>query len=278
MDKAILIPANPKRQFRGGQQEGSIEAHAAKILNYGAVFWRLVAPGDWVAAEFPHAEIRKGYLYDVSLRKVTHTCDISWIKPMSELSYGESHMYFLENFEGQEHFQEVSELFYVLNITEIRKLEQPLSLSQFRKYSDGEPVKLVRNYCIVQNPESEEAKNIRVNMADYCDSEPRMGHMRVNVIRADRTVDRMGHGVIFYYEKTGSENRIPVAFLKEYDWFHGSPESVDVLLFDLDPALVTQAGDDGDQIVKEVMDFIPEFLESKGNNKSRGRITTWWNA
>jgi len=278
MDKAILIPANPKRQFMGGQQEGSIEAHSEKILQCGAVFWRLVAPGDWVAAEFPHAEIRKGYLYDVSIRKVTHVCDISWIRPMSELSYEDSHMYFLEAFESQEHFQDVSELFYVLNITAISQLEQPLALSQFRKHRNGEPVKLVRNYCIVQNPESGEAETISAISAGFSDSETRMGNMKINVIRTDRTEGKMGHGVIFYYEISGPENRLPVAFLDEYRWLHGTPESVDVLLFDLDPALVAQTGVDGDQIVAAVMDFLKEFIRNKGVDKSRGCVTTWWNA
>ena len=158
MNKAILIPANPFRKFLGGQDEGSIEAHEKKIREQGAVFWRLIAPGNWVAAEFPHAEIRNGYLYDVSIKKVTHTCKISWIRPMSELSFEDSHKYFLENFQSQDYFCKVAEAFYVLKITDIRLLNQPLPPSEFRKYNNGEPVKLVRNYCIVRNQGGKEPK------------------------------------------------------------------------------------------------------------------------
>ena len=151
MNKAILIPANPFRKFLGGQDEGSIEAHETRIREEGSVFWRLVAPGNWVAAEFPHSEVQKGYLYDTSRRMVTHSCDISWIRPMSELSYEESRQHFLEDFDNREHFEKVSELFYILNITAIHPLTQALPLMKFNKYQNGEPVKLVRNYCIIQD-------------------------------------------------------------------------------------------------------------------------------
>lgn len=98
MIKAILIPANPARKFLGGQDEGSIEAHAARIKKAGAVYWRLVAPREWIAAEFPHSEIRRGFLYDVGIQRVTHSCEIDWVRPMSELTLNESQAYFLEVF------------------------------------------------------------------------------------------------------------------------------------------------------------------------------------
>ena len=151
MNKAILIPANPNRIFSSGADEGSIQARIERLARDGAVFWRLMAPGDWVAADFPHNDIRKGYLYDVSQRLVTHACDIAWIKPMSEISLQESGVFFLEKFESQERFDEVAEAFYVLNIISIRPLKTPRSLSDFKKYNDGQPVKLVRNYCIVED-------------------------------------------------------------------------------------------------------------------------------
>ena len=153
MKKAIIFPANPNRKFLGGQDEGSIAAHDDKIRELGSVFWRLMSRGDWVAGEFPHSEIRRGYIYDTSKKLVTHTCDISWIKPMSDVSYDESRQYFLERFDNQEHYNDISEAFYVLNITAIRPLTQPRSFREFLKYQNGEPIKLIRNYCIVQDPE-----------------------------------------------------------------------------------------------------------------------------
>jgi len=152
MEKAILIPANPARRFLGGQDEGSIEAHSARIKEAGAVYWRLVAPGEWVAADFPHSEIKRGFLYDVSVRRVTHSCEIGWIRPMSELTLDESQKYFLEEFTSAERFEEVSEIFYVLKMTAITQIMRPLLLGSFLKYADNEPVKRVRNYCIVRDP------------------------------------------------------------------------------------------------------------------------------
>lgn len=278
MNKTILIPANPFRKFLGGQDEGSIEAHDKKIREEGSVYWRLRAPGNWVAAEFPHAEIRNGYLYDGSIKKVTHTCDISWIRPMSGLSFEDSNKYFLENFQSQDHFREVAELFYVLKITDIRPLDQPIPLSEFRKYNNGEPVKLVRNYCIVQNLGGEKPKSQEPITPKHNDPRPNNYQMNINVKETDQPEDRMADGVIFYYEKAEHEKRIPVAFLKDYEWLHGKPKCVDVLLFELDPSQIAEAELEKDQIVEEVLRFVKEFLESKGTRKSRGYVTTHWNA
>ena len=150
--QAILIPTNPNREFSGGQDEGNIRAHIAKIDEAGANYYRLIVPGNWVAADFPHREIRRGYFYDVSKKEVTHACEIEWIRPMSDLDYTDSQRYFLETFRNEEHFRKVSEMFYVLKLTAIFGLRVPLQLSAFRKYKDDEHVKLVRNYCIVRDP------------------------------------------------------------------------------------------------------------------------------
>jgi hypothetical protein len=278
VEKAILIPANPKRQFRSGQQEGAITAHEDRIREQGAVFWRLIAPGDWVAAEFPHAEIRKGYLYDVGVRNVTHTCDISWIRPMSEVPFEDWQKYSLGKYESQADYDEAAELFYVFNITAIRSLDQPLPLSAFRKYKNGEPVKLVRNYCIVESPDRPESEATKLDSIENNDRGMKRGQMKINLLRTDKTEAKMGHGVIFYFEIDGRENRLPVAFLDEYRWLHENPESVDVLLFELEPTRIAETGLNKDEIVEEVLGFVKEFLESKGAKKSRGKITTWWNA
>lgn len=151
MEKAILIPANPKTDFEGGPR-GNIAAYEERIKELGAVFWRLVVPGDWAAGEFPHPEIRLGYLYDVAEKMVTHVCDISWIKPMSDISYEDSQRYSLGKYDTKEEYDERAEAFYIFHIPAIRRLEGPRPLSSFHKFKDGQPVKLVRNYCIVQDP------------------------------------------------------------------------------------------------------------------------------
>jgi hypothetical protein len=143
MEKAILIPMNEER---------GISAREAIIRRQGAVFWRLIAPGGWVATGFPHPEIHNGYIYDVSVEKVTHECEIAWVKPMSHVPFDDGQKYGIGMYKHRDEYDTVAGWFYVFNIVAIRPLGQPLSLSAFRKYEGGEPVKLVRNYCIVQSP------------------------------------------------------------------------------------------------------------------------------
>ena len=79
----------------------------------------------------------------------------------------------------------------------------------------------------------------------------------------------MGHGVLFYFKKPEFEERIPIAFLDKYDWLHGNPESVDVLLFDVDPKLISKTGLSLEEIVREVLDFVNEFVNCKGKISER---------
>jgi len=151
MAKAILIPVNPWREFRTGPH-GNIAAYQEKIKEQGAVFWQLIAPGNWVAAEFPHPDISVGYLYDRSSKQVSHRIAISGVRPISEVPFKEYQEYGLGCYENNVAYEEDSELFYVFTVTGICELDPPLSLSNFRKYKTEEPVKLVRNYCIVEDP------------------------------------------------------------------------------------------------------------------------------
>lgn len=153
MGNAILIPANPKLDFGVGGNEVSIIAHAVKIEEEGAVFWRLVVPGVWAAGEFSQQDIKKGYLYDVHEKRVTHVCEVAWIKPMSSLSYLKFRKYFLGEFKNRKYFEESAELFYIVNITSIFALRRVHRPEDFLKLSDGKPVERVMNYCIVQDPE-----------------------------------------------------------------------------------------------------------------------------
>ena len=102
--------------------------------------------------------------------------------------------------------------------------------------------------------------------------------MKINYTKTKMTEDRMGHGVLFYFEKLGREKRIAVAFIEDFKWLNGKPKCVDVLLFELDPSQSAETGLGKDQIVEEVLGFVKEFLESKGTRKSRGYVTTHWNS
>ena len=102
--------------------------------------------------------------------------------------------------------------------------------------------------------------------------------MKIDYTKTKMTEDRMGHGVLFYFEKLGREKRIAVAFIEDFKWLNGKPKCVDVLLFELDPSQISETGLEKGQIVEEVLGFVKEFLESKGTRKSRGYVTTHWNA
>lgn len=102
--------------------------------------------------------------------------------------------------------------------------------------------------------------------------------MKINLIKTNKSVDSMGHGVLFCYSVGGEENKIPVAFLDEYRWLHGDPESVNLLLFALDQSKVLETGLSENDILSKVIQFVTKFIEHKGKIKRQGKILTWWNA
>jgi len=153
MEKAILIPANPNRRYKGEGDEGSIIAHAIRIEDKDkrADCWRLVVPGSGEASNFPHRGIRAGYLYDVREKGVTHVCEIEWIKPLSGVGFKEARKYLAEKFKNRRNFEQRAKWFYAVKITNIFALKRVHRPEEFLKYEDGKPVKRVRNYCIVQD-------------------------------------------------------------------------------------------------------------------------------
>jgi hypothetical protein len=151
MQKSI-IPANPDLEFTGGGSEGSIIAHAVRIEDKGADIWRLIVPGNREAGDFPHGDIRTGYLYDVRERGVTHVCEIAWIKPLSDIGFREARNYMAEKFKTRRSFEQRAKWFYALKITNIFVLKRVHRPEDFLKYDDGKPVERVMNYCIVENP------------------------------------------------------------------------------------------------------------------------------
>ena len=152
MDKAILIPANPDLEFAGGKDAGNVIAHAVTIEEKGADLWSLVVPGGGEASDFPHSDIRAGYLYDVRKKGVTHVCDIEWIRPRSDVGYRE----FVNNtgrrFKNRRDFVQSAKWFYAVKMTNIFALKRVHRPQDFVKWEDGKPVVKVMNYCIVRDP------------------------------------------------------------------------------------------------------------------------------
>ena len=152
MEKAILIPANPDLEFTGGRDSGSIIAHAVLIEEKGADYWCLVVPGSGEASDFPHPDIRAGYLYDVRERGVTHVCEIEWIKPLSDVGFREARNYTGLKLKNRRDFEQWAKWLYAAKITNIFALKRVHRPEDFLKCRDRKPVERVRNYCIVQDP------------------------------------------------------------------------------------------------------------------------------
>lgn len=102
--------------------------------------------------------------------------------------------------------------------------------------------------------------------------------MQINVVKSEEGSSRWGHGVLFYYEKYGRDKRLAVAFVENFEWLHQNPETVTVHLLKVDPAQLVAIGESSDEIAKEVLSFVKEFLESKGKKERSEYITTHWNA
>ena len=155
MKKALLIPANPARVFGGeAGNEGSIIAHAIKIEEEGAVIWRLMMPGNHYSIDFPHQDIRRGYIYDSSEKRVTHVCDISWIKQMSELSFREVRRLCLGELRPGPDYDRRTTYFWIIKITSIYALKTTHRIQDFKKFSNGEPLSsILRTYAIIRDPE-----------------------------------------------------------------------------------------------------------------------------
>jgi len=151
-EKAILIPANPGLEYEGGGDEGSIIAHAVRVEEKGADFWRLVVPGGGEPSDFPHPGIRAGYLYDVHKGGVTHFCEISWIRHLADVPLRAARMYMAEKFKTRRRFRQRAKRFYAVKITNIFALKRVHRPEDFMKYEDAKPVERVMNYCIVENP------------------------------------------------------------------------------------------------------------------------------
>jgi hypothetical protein len=154
MRKAILIPANPKRDFGGeAGNEGSIIAHAIKIEEEGAVIWRLMMPGNHYSIDFPNQDIHTGYIYDSSEKRVTHVCEISWIKQMSEEAFREVKRLSLGDLKPGPDYDRRTTYFWILKISGIYALKQAHRLRDFKKYWSAKPVSILRTYSIIRDPD-----------------------------------------------------------------------------------------------------------------------------
>ena len=148
--KALLIAANPHRDFLYGPTIGSISAHLAHLAKQAKVIWELSIPGEWIPYSFKH-DIKKGYFYNVPEKAITHVFNIEKIIPSGKLN--KSYLRYLikarrKNWEEER----AHEGFYVI-IIKLHQLNRIIYPRDFQKVSDNKPVQILRNYCVVYDKE-----------------------------------------------------------------------------------------------------------------------------
>ncbi len=147
MDKAIIIPANPRRGFEGGPGIGSIYAHTLHLSKYKAVFW-VIIPAGRSKESFKH-NVKIGYFYNKIKKAVTHKFEIEYIKFESEIREPNPDIY-VPSFRWND--WGMGDWGYYIKIIRLRELKRIHLLSDFKLCSKDKPVRRVQNYAIAWDP------------------------------------------------------------------------------------------------------------------------------
>jgi hypothetical protein len=150
-EKAIIIAANLKGDFKSGPDIGSILAHASHIEKEGAVLWSIVPPGKKRTNPFPHPGIRRGYFYNVSERAVTHMFTVEYIKAGADITEKRKAFRYLPDVRKPD-WKDWRNYFYWLKITGIYRLRKDHTIRDFKKISDKKPLQYLRNYSPIIDP------------------------------------------------------------------------------------------------------------------------------
>lgn len=152
-DKAILIPANPKKI----DIYGNILAHAMHLARYGGVFWGMGKRGEKEPEEFHHKEIEKGYFYNAVAGKVDHAIDIVFVRAMAEMDDLEIFDLFIPHWRKEDFYERYEA--YIVLIDGIVPLKKQYDLEDFIKFEDNTPVlPPLKNYSIIFDPKYERLK------------------------------------------------------------------------------------------------------------------------
>lgn len=150
-EKAIIVAANLKGDYRGGPTIGSILAHASHIEKEGAVLWSIVPSRRIIKNSFAHPEIKRGYFYNVTDKAVSHAFDIEYIRTANQTKEKRGiYKYLLEARKLE--WKSRRDVFYWVKITSIYRLKREHQLKDFNKYEDGKPLPNCRNYVLVADP------------------------------------------------------------------------------------------------------------------------------
>ena len=161
--KAILVPANPYDLIDIGgkgvlitRDLGDVEKHIEHLKAYGGVIWGMWPPG---GRSFPwkHPEIRTGYFYIAKDQVVRYKFElmspIRRLKDFSKSEWSEVEKY-LPPVRKQTHeilADTIGDAFMLI-IKSISRLRKERRLNEFKRWDNGMPVKMCRNYVIIEDP------------------------------------------------------------------------------------------------------------------------------
>jgi hypothetical protein len=115
------------------------------------VFWDVFPPTIGLPGPFPHKGIRVAYFYDAIDRLVRYKAKVHSVyngRELSKVKYGKRHL--LEH--RRDYYGSESRGYWVL-LSDFLELEKPLRLRRFLLWSNGTPVRQVRRYAIVRDPQ-----------------------------------------------------------------------------------------------------------------------------
>jgi len=161
--KAIIVAANPYVLFDIGGEGifmttdlGDVKKHIAHLKTHGGVIWGIWPPGG-KSISWKHPEIRTGYFYIARDQIVKYRfelmCPIQRLGDFSEDEWAKVEKY-LPPFRKRAHeiLGEVAKDIFILVIKSITPLRKERKLHEFKKWEDGTPVKMCRNYVIIEEP------------------------------------------------------------------------------------------------------------------------------
>lgn len=143
MEKALLLAANPDST----DIHGNILAHATHLARYGGVIWGTGYGGKNISDSFKHKDVKVGYFYNTTSKKVDHWFAIVFIQTHEEIENKEIFELFVPSWRKKD-YQKGYEGYWIL-IKKIYPLKKQYDLSDFIKISDGKPVEFLRTYSIV---------------------------------------------------------------------------------------------------------------------------------
>lgn len=215
MDFAIVIPFNPHLDFWGGSAVGSLVAHKMFADIRGAVYWDLVQAS-------PHWDIKTAYFYDPQEKAVTYRAELQLMLPKEDIKRTE--IRYIPDWRriSWNDEQDLGQVW--LKFRNIFPLKQKHRLSDFKKISDGEKLRRVQNFSVVEDPHYT-FRELRLSPKVYADDYIFRLATRKEEKLQEVDLERILYSIMLarnlkYVERQkGKNNRIDVAFRNRKNWY-----------------------------------------------------------